>query len=70
MGDGGSGMIEFYNRQTDPTEMINLAHNPECDRLIKYLDAQLNERIRESSKPTEGLKVIKIVFIYSADSYR
>ncbi len=58
-GDGGPGMTELYDRQTDPAEMINLADNPEYQSVIQKLNVSLNERINSASAPPKGLKVIK-----------
>lgn len=58
-GAGGADMIEVYDRRNDPGEMKNLAKDRQYAALIKQLDAQLSERIRESAVPPKGLQVFK-----------
>lgn len=57
--EGGEGMIEFYNRVTDPDEMDNQAGNPQYKDIIRKLDLLLQERIDEANQTPKGLKVLK-----------
>jgi arylsulfatase A-like enzyme len=57
--EGGEGMIEFYNRMTDPAEMINLAKDPRYKDIIRKMDAELQERIIEASVDPKGITVLK-----------
>lgn len=47
-GEGGSGMVELYDKKSDPAEMINLAGKKKSEKIIERLDKRLTERIRES----------------------
>jgi arylsulfatase A-like enzyme len=47
-GEGGPGMIELYDKKTDPAEMINLANNSKYNKQIKVLNKKLEERVREA----------------------
>lgn len=57
--EGGPDMIEFYDRESDPTEMNNLAKDPRFSDIIKKLDTQLTKRIQEASVLPQGVTVIK-----------
>ncbi len=56
-GEGGTGLIELYDRQKDPDEMINLADEPEMQKVVMKMDQLLNERIRQASIAPAGLIV-------------
>ncbi len=58
-GKGGSGMVELYDRRSDPAEMKNLSGDARFADLIRQLDQQLSERVAEAAKPPKGLKVYK-----------
>ena len=57
--EGGEDMIEFYDRTTDPEEMVNLAKDSRFADIIKKLDTELQQRINEASEEPLGLTVIK-----------
>ena len=57
--EGGEGMIEFYDRMSDPAEMINLANDERYRDIMNLLDVELQKRIDDASKEPEGLTVIK-----------
>jgi arylsulfatase A-like enzyme len=56
---GGPDKIELYDRRSDPAEMKNLANKPQYGKVIKKLDAQLTERIKDAAVPPKGLQVFK-----------
>jgi len=58
-GAGGPDLIEFYDRSTDPEEMVNLAKNPEWRDQIKQMDALLDTRVKAAQKIPEGLQRIE-----------
>lgn len=58
-GEGGKGVIELYNRRSDPAELKNLADNKDYASVIKKLDQLLTERIADANKPPVGLTVFK-----------
>lgn len=57
--DGGQDMIELYDRNKDPKEMVNLAKEAQYAGLIKQLDQELSDRIAVSAQPPKGLRVFK-----------
>ena len=57
--EGGEGMIELYDRRSDPEEMKNLAGDAAYKEKIDELSGLLQRRIDEANVPPAGLKVIK-----------
>jgi len=57
--EGGEDMIEFYDRMSDPAEMINLANDPKYRDIMQKLDAELQDRIDDASKKPAGVTVLK-----------
>jgi len=55
--EGGRDMIELYDWQKDPDEMVNLACNPEYQEQVKQLDALLRRRVQAASIPPPGVKI-------------
>ena len=49
-GDGGEGMLELYDKKSDPAEMINLAGNKKYGKIIEKLDKRLTVRIKEAGQ--------------------
>ena len=55
--EGGEKMIELYDWQNDPSEMVNLARNPENRDLIKKMEALWQQRVKAASIPPEGVEI-------------
>jgi len=58
-GDGGPDMVELYDRQRDPAEMVNLANDPAYVPKIAEMDSLLNLRLMQDTLPPKGLTVYK-----------
>lgn len=58
-GPNGEKGIEFYDHQTDPGEMNNLANSAEHATEIKTLSKLLEERIADANEPPPGVKQIR-----------
>ena len=55
--EGGEGMIELYDWQSDPDEMVNLAGNPEYKQVIATMDAIWQQRVKAAAIPPEGVEI-------------
>jgi choline-sulfatase len=54
-GKSGPEMIELYDLNSDPNEMINLVADPKYKEIIQKLDTQLTARITGAEKKPTGL---------------
>ena len=52
-GDKGADGTEFYDHESDPAEMTNLAANPEHAAKVKELSTQLQARVTKASVPPQ-----------------
>ncbi|XOV92366.1 MAG: sulfatase [Bacteroidota bacterium] len=57
-GEGGPGMFEFYDREKDPEELMNLADDSTYSVLISQMSDLLDQRIQMSRIPPLGLEVL------------
>lgn len=57
-GEEGKEGAEFYDHDSDPEEMVNLAGRPEHAQLIKELSQRLRRRIAEARRVPQGLEQI------------
>ena len=57
-GEGGDGMIELYDRMTDPGEMKNLASDAKYIKIIKKMDKEISGRIGEAGNKPKGIRYI------------
>lgn len=58
--EGGEDMIELYDWQSDPDEMVNLACNPEHKKTVAEMDALWTRRVEASAVPPEGVKILPL----------
>jgi len=54
---GGKNMIELYDWQSDPDEMVNLARNPEYNKTVEKMEALWHKRVKAASIPPAGVKI-------------
>ncbi|MFK8113598.1 MAG: sulfatase [Rubripirellula sp.] len=59
-GDHGADGNEFYDHQSDPDEMNNLAGDASRADTIKELSTLLQSRVAEAKKPPKGIKQTQI----------
>ena len=57
-GEGGDGMIELYDRRTDPGEMKNLASDTKYIKIIQKLDKEITGKIGEAGEKPKGMRYI------------
>ncbi len=57
-GEKGAEGNEFYDHESDPEELKNLANDPAQAELVKQWSAKLHQRIAEANVPPKGLKQI------------
>jgi iduronate 2-sulfatase len=55
--EGGEDMIELYDWQSDPDEMINLARYPEHATLVAKIDTLWQERVSAAAIPPDGVEI-------------
>ncbi len=58
-GEKGKEGTEFYDHESDPEEMVNLADKPESKEVIAELSKRLHDRISDAQSKPEGLEQLE-----------
>jgi len=55
--EGGEDMMELYDWQGDPDEMVNLARNPEYKKTVAKMEALWQQRVTAAAIPPVGVEI-------------